>query len=125
MSTVLLNFASMCHTKLPPTPELVFMLAAHTACYLVCNLIPSFLHPSERSEREQVQSRLCEVEEECGLLRMEVEELTGKIERLTDECQERSDQANQWYKALQVGLRCIHSFMTLMTYCTNLGMSGL
>ena len=25
-----------------------------------------------------------------------------KVERLTEECQERSDQANEWYKALQV-----------------------
>ena len=42
------------------------------------------------------------VQEEYRLLEMEVEEMSGKVERLTEECQERSDQANQWYKALQV-----------------------
>ena len=56
----------------------------------------------ERSEREEVEAQLGGVQEDCRLLEMEVEELAGKVERLTEECRERSDQANQWYKALQV-----------------------
>ena len=43
---------------------------------------------------------------------MEVEELRGKVGRLTDECQERSDQANEWYKALQV-----HTCMEKVDFC--------
>ena len=57
---------------------------------------------SERCEKEGVQCQLNDAQEECGLLAMEVEELRGKVDRLTEECQERSDQANEWYKALQV-----------------------
>ena len=45
---------------------------------------------------------MSDVREECGLLGMELEEMRMKVERLTEECQERSDQANEWYKALQV-----------------------
>ena len=49
-----------------------------------------------------MQSQLSDAREECGLLGMELEEMRVKVERLTEECQERSDQANEWYKALEV-----------------------
>ncbi|CAI8043588.1 Protein Spindly [Geodia barretti] len=55
----------------------------------------------ERSEREEAQAQLASLQEDYRLLEMELEEAAGKVERLTDECQERSDQANQWYKTLQ------------------------
>ena len=58
--------------------------------------------PSERCEKEELQAQLCDAQEECGLLGMEVGELRSKVETLTDECQERSDQANEWYRSLQV-----------------------
>ena len=62
-----------------------------------------------------MQCQLNDAQEECGLLAMEVEELRGKVDRLTEECQERSDQANEWYKALQVlcNVRC----RCLLVYC--------
>ena len=75
---------------------------------LPLSLSPSLFSPLvltsqlERSEREEVEAQLGGVQEDCRLLEMEVEELAGKVERLTEECRERSDQANQWYKALQV-----------------------
>ena len=77
------------------------------------SLPPSFppslpLPLTERNEKEELQSQLSDVQEECGLLGMELEEIRMKVERLTEECLERSDQANEWYKALQVQCVGIH-----------------
>ena len=73
-----------------------------TSDTLVCTVLNSIPSPPERSEREEAQAQLATLQEDYRLLETELEEAAGKVERLTDECQERSDQANQWYKTLQV-----------------------
>ena len=62
----------------------------------------------ERSGREEAQAELTSLTEDYRLLEMELEEVAGKVEKLTEECQERSDQANQWYKTLQVLLTAVY-----------------
>ena len=80
-----------------------FTSDTHTHTHTTISLHVFFL---EHIEKEGLQGQLSDVIEERDLLGMEVEELTRKVEKLTEECQERSDQANEWYKALQVYMQC-------------------